>query len=259
MCGRYAIGRTAQELAAELDAAVAPSLASAWRPRFNLAPGAEAPILVEVPERRLGLARFGLSLDGGGKLVINARAESLAERTLFAEAAERRRCVVPADGFYEWERRGTRRIPHFVHADAHGSAGPQPLLLLAGLYEVAHDPQTGEKRTRFAIITQPAVEPVARIHDRMPLLVPRGLVDSWLQRGDLELAAALSAIGSATAVQLAMHPVGARVGAAANDDPSLIEPVDPDHASTGFLAFGDDELDARSPRARVRPDDDDVP
>jgi putative SOS response-associated peptidase YedK len=254
MCGRYAIGRSARELADDLGAAISPTLA-AWRPSFDLTPGSEGPVLVEVPERRLGLARFGLAPEGPGKrLVFNARAETLSERPLFAEAAARRRCVVPTDGFFEWEQRGSRRIPHFVHAlhpaDAH--AGTRPLLLLAGLYEVAHDAETGERRTRFVIVTVPAVPPVARVHDRMPLVVPRGLVASWLARGELSPEEALAAIASATPVPLAMHPVSGRALAQHLDGPSLLEPVDPDDAETGLLAFGDDELDARAPRRGPR-------
>lgn len=250
MCGRYAIGRSARELADDLGAALTPTL-SAWTPRFDLTPGAEAPVLVEVPERRLGLARFGLAPEGPGagkRLVINARAETLGERPLFAEAAARRRCIVPADGFFEWEQRGTRRVPHFVHAQhAPESHGARPLLLLGGLYEVAHDAETGERRTRFVIVTVPAVPPVARVHDRMPLVVPRGLVGSWLARGDLTPEQALEAIAAATPVPLAMHPVSGRALAQHLEGPALLEPVDPDDAESGLLDFGDDELDARAP------------
>lgn len=215
---------------------------AAWQPRYDLTPGSEAPILVEVPERRLGLARFGLH-EPGGRSVINARAESLSERPLFAEAAARRRCVVPADGFFEWERRGTRRIPHFVHAQVRRPDAAPELLLLGALYEVAHDEETGERRARFVIVTTPAVPPVSRIHERMPLVVPRGLLDSWLLRGALPVEQALAAIAAATPVPLAMHPVGRRLGRGAHDDPRVLEPVDPEAETTGFLDFGDDVLD----------------
>jgi putative SOS response-associated peptidase YedK len=239
MCGRYAIGRSAQALADDLSAQQAPTMAG-WRPNLDVTPGAEAPILVEVPERRLGLARFGLRTEAG-RSIFNARAESLSARPLFAEAAARRRCLVPADGFFEWARRGTARVPYFVHAAA--GPGDRPLLLLAALYDVAHDEETGERRTRFVIVTTPSVAPVSSIHERMPLVVPRGLVDSWLLRGELDADGALDAIARATPVPLAMHPVSRRLGSAANDDPSLLAPVDPDAEATGLLDFGDDVLD----------------
>lgn len=230
MCGRFANERKARELAEELAATISAG-ADAWSGSFNLAPSKDAPILVEVPDRRLGLARFGLS-SPSGRLLINARAETLTTKPTFAEAASRRRCVVPATGFYEWDHAHERRTPHHVRA-ASGE-----LMLLAALYDVVHD-ERGAKQTRFAIVTVPAVDPVARIHDRMPLLVPRGLLDSWLQRGELDATAALDAIARARPVELAMHPVSADVGDAANDDPHLVEPVDPERDGTGWLDFGD--------------------
>jgi putative SOS response-associated peptidase YedK len=250
MCGRFAIGRSAQALADDLGAVAAPSMAT-WQACYDVTPDAEAPVLVEVPERRLGLARFGLH-EPGGRVIFNARAESLSERPLFAEAAARRRCLVPVDGFFEWERRGAHRIPHFVHAAVHHADGGRELLLLAGLYEVAHDETTGERRTRFVIVTAPAVAPVERIHDRMPLVVPRGLMDSWLLRGALDVEAALAAIASATPVPLGMHAVSRRLGRMGHDDPRVIEPVDPDAEATGLLDFGDDALDVHAPRRTPR-------
>ena len=230
MCGRFANARQASELVEELAATISGG-AGAWRGSFNVGPGKDAPILVEVPDRRLGIARFGLS-SASGRLLINARAETLASKPTFAEAAARRRCVVPATGFYEWERT-ERRVPHHVHG-AHGE-----LLLLAGVYDVVHD-AAGAKLTRFAIVTVPATAPLVSIHDRMPLVVPRGLLDSWLQRGELDVSSALDAITRARPVELAMHPVSPDVGRAANDDPHLIEPADPDKDATGWLDFGDD-------------------
>ncbi len=232
MCGRFANSRSARELAEELAATIA-SGTDAWSGSFNIAPSKEAPILVEVPDRRLGLARFGLS-SASGRLSINARAETLATRSSFAEASARRRCVVPATGFYEWETAHGRRVPHHVHAQS------GELLLLAALYDVVHD-ESGARHTRFAIVTVPATEPLSRIHDRMPLVVPPGLLDSWLQRGELDVDAALDAISRARPVALEMHPVSPDVGDAGNDDPHLVEPADPDHETTGWLDFGDVE------------------
>jgi len=249
MCGRFAIQRNARELADELGATIAAGT-DAWTPDLRITPGKDAPVLVEVPDRRLGLARFGLSGEGpGGRLIINARAETMHQRPLFAEPAARRRCLVPVDGFFEWESRGARRVAHYIHADhtPAGVPGGGPLLLGA-LFEVVHDEETDAKRTRFAIVTVPARQPVLRIHDRMPLVVPRGLADSWLRRGELSPEEALAAIAAATPVPLAMHPVSL-TSPAANDDPSALRAIDPDHAQTGLLDFGDD-LDERAPRRR---------
>lgn len=230
MCGRFANARKAKELADELAATIA-SGTEGWAGSYNIGPGRESPILVEVPDRRLGLARFGLTTTSG-QLLLNARAETLGQRSAFVEAAARRRCIVPATGFYEWETRHGKKAPHYAHA------GAPSLLLLAGLYEVVHD-ESGARHTRFAIVTVPARAPVDRIHERMPLLVPQGLLDSWLLRGELPVEEALAAIGSATPVALVMHPVSSAVGRAANDDPSLVVEVDPDRETTGLLDFGE--------------------
>lgn len=230
MCGRFANARKAKELADELAATIAAGT-EGWSGSYNVGPGRDTPILVEVPDRRLGLARFGLA-STSGQLLLNARAETLGQRSAFAEAAARRRCIVPATGFYEWQPRHGKKVPHYVHAQ--GDA----LLLLAGVYEVLHDAESGGRHTRFAIVTVPAAEPVDRIHDRMPLVVPPGLLDSWLLRGELPVEDALAAIEAATPVGLAMHPVSSDVGRAANDDPSLVVEVDPDRETTGLLDFG---------------------
>jgi putative SOS response-associated peptidase YedK len=229
MCGRFANARKAQELASELAATIA-SGAAPWPGSYNIGPGRESPILVEVPERRLGLARFGLA-SASGQLLVNARAETLARRSAFAEAASRRRCIVPATGFYEWQRRHGRKVPHYVHA--------RGLILLAGIYDVLHEAGSEARHTRFAIVTVPASAPVDRVHDRMPLVVPVGLLDSWLLRGELSVEDALSAIAAAKPVVLDMHPVSSRVGHMNEDDPSLTAEVDPDHETTGLLDLGE--------------------
>jgi putative SOS response-associated peptidase YedK len=215
MCGRFANARKARELASELAATIA-SGAEPWPGSYNIGPGRESPILVEVPERRLGLARFGLA-SASGQLLVSARAETLARRSAFAEAASRRRCIVPATGFYEWQRRHGRKVPHYVHHEAGSEA----------------------RHTRFAIVTVPASAPVDRVHDRMPLVVPIGLLDSWLLRGELSVEDALSAIAAAKPVALDMHPVSSRVGHMNEDDPSLTAEVDPENETTGLLDLGE--------------------
>lgn len=262
VCGRFANAKRMDELAMELAATVAEG-AQGWQGSHNITPGRDAPILVEVPAagggqaRRLGLARFGLtggsasgSASGnaaghaggsaggragkGPQLVFNARAETLGERRLFAEAAARRRCVVPVTGFFEWSRpqgAHTHATPHFIYArDA-------PLLHLAALYEVSHDPETDAKLTRFAIVTVPATEPVRALHDRMPLMVPVGLLDSWLLRGELDATHALEAVGRGLPPALATHAVSRDVGDGRIDEARLVEPVDPTLGQSGWLDF----------------------
>lgn len=244
VCGRFANARKARELAEALSAELAEGLAAdGERPRFNIAPSAWAPMLVQVPRRRLGLARFGIaSGNASGAYVINARLETLAERPLFADAAAHRRCIVPADGFYEWHRHGATKTPHFIFRPA--DEAPPPLLLLAGLYFVERD-EKGGRVPRFVIVTTPAREPLRTIHDRMPLVVPDELASTWMDtRTPLDVA--LASLDEAPAVALAMHAVAPLVNDAANDRPDLIDRVDPSAPSVAFLPFGD-ALDAHTP------------
>jgi putative SOS response-associated peptidase YedK len=207
MCGRYTltladIAALAKAWGAEVEAA----LLEGWRPRFNVAPGQRAPLLTGgAGPRRLVGATFGLPAHGGG-LLLNARAESAAEKRTFRAALARGRAVVPADGFYEWEGPPSARRPSWFHL-----AGGEPLLLAALSVEQATGPA-------FAILTTGAVAPVARLHDRMPVILPPDLLADWLSDGppppfpaprpDLLLA----------------RPVSPRVNSALIDDAACLAP-----------------------------------
>ncbi|MBK9518818.1 MAG: SOS response-associated peptidase [Anaeromyxobacter sp.] len=173
MCGRFSltlsdIAALARAWGAEVDAA----LLAGWRPRFNVAPGQRAPLLRgPAGARRLALATFGLPA-AHGALHLNARAETAAARPAFREALRQGRAVVPADGFYEWEGPPAARRPSWFHRP---DGAP---LLLAAVSGPGSDGQPA-----FAILTCGAVAPVARLHDRMPVLVPPEALEAWLAEG----------------------------------------------------------------------------
>jgi putative SOS response-associated peptidase YedK len=210
MCGRFSLTeRDLVRLARALGAALDPALAAEWRPRFNVAPGSAA-LLVrdEGGLRRLEPARFGLPGIGPAKLQINARIETAPERRAFRTAWATRRCVVPADGFYEWAGSARARRPFWFHDPAGRT------LLFAALW--------GEDggQLAFSILTTAANGPVAALHDRMPVLVPEEGLASWLRGGD--------APGPSPEDALAGRPVSERVNAIANDDPGCLEPPAPE-------------------------------
>lgn len=238
MCGRYTVAIQAQEAAEELRATLA---LEPGPPRFNLAPTEPAPIAIEREERRIGLARFGLvpaeseGPKAAGARWINLRAEGVAAQRAFAESAARRRCLVIADGFYEWkpepaeedERSGTKR-------KAKGKPRKQAwyfrregggLLTFAGIWDV-WEGEAGERIASFAILTTRPTPLVADVHDRMPLIVPPDLRDAWLAPAEHDARALLRALRDADPVALEAWRVGPRVGRAGNDDPTLIEPID---------------------------------
>lgn len=199
MCGRYTftypdLGEVAELLGAEIDA----SAAEVALPRFNVAPsqtcvigrsGDDAPVLTA--------ATWGLRL-GGGRFVINVRHEASGRHQGL------RRCVVPADGFYEWIGEKGDRRPVWFHRPEGG------LLLFAGLLD-----ERKEGAPSFAVLTGPAREPVRAIHARMPIVLDAEHTRGWLDAGRL----------SRTPLELEATPVSPRVNSAVNDDASLLEPA----------------------------------
>jgi putative SOS response-associated peptidase YedK len=151
-----------------------------------------------------------------GRRLINARLESLAEKPAFREAWTRRRCLIPASGFYEWrESKGDRKRPYFIAPSA------EPLLALAGLWERWRSP-SGERLETCVVVTTAASAELARIHDRMPLLVPRAKHSVWLDPAtSLETVLALAR----ELPELTVRPVGFAVNDPRNDGAELIAPV----------------------------------
>lgn len=193
--------------------------------QYNIAPTDAAPIVVESREgeRRLGLARFGLiphwakSAREGVKM-LNARVETVATKPAYRDAFARHRCLVAADGFYEWETRDGKKLPHRFHL------GGRPFGI-AGLWAVWKDPQ-GERVSSFTILTREAVGPVAAIHDRMPIVLPRDAYALWLSRDEaLEEGTLLRLLDTHVGEALVDTRVSTRVNSVKNDDPSLIEPL----------------------------------
>jgi putative SOS response-associated peptidase YedK len=214
MCGRYTLTyRDLGQVAELIGALVAPAAAELQRPRYNIAP--TQPCIVAMPgELRpvLAPARWGVRLSG--KLLVNARSETAAKR--FPAAWARGRCVVPADGFYEWTgaggARGDRR-PIWFHA---ADAGP---LLMAGL--LFEPPGDGPAEPPvFTVLTTAARPPVAEIHERMPLLFTPEVARRWL--------AERPAMLPADAVALVGTAVSDRVNSVANDDAACLAAPGPE-------------------------------
>lgn len=218
MCGRYALASSAEELVETFDV---PALTFELVPRYNVAPSQEAPVVAEDRHgRRVGLMTWGLVPAWAGDASgahINARAESIADKPTFREAFLRRRCLVPASGFYEWRREGRTRVPHWFHPPEGG------LVTFAGVWE-AWSPPDAEPRYGFAILTTDANEDVRAVHSRMPVIVGTADRDRWLDRGaaprDLR-----SLLHPPPEGALRGYEVSPRVNRPSEDDPGLLEPV----------------------------------
>jgi putative SOS response-associated peptidase YedK len=220
MCGRYTLTASPEALRALFAYAEQPNLPQ----RFNIAPTQPIPIVRLVEgKRQFALVRWGL-LPSWVKdpktftLLINARGEGVTDKPAFRAAMKRRRCLIPADGFYEWQKAGERKRPFYVHAK---SGKP---LAFAGLWETWTGPN-GEELDTAAIVTTRANRTLAPIHDRMPVIVPPEAFDLWLNSNEVDATTAAALIAPAPDGLLEAYEISTAVNRTANDNPKVIEPI----------------------------------
>ena len=254
MCGRYASAARSDDLA-QMTGAVDDTGGLPASP--NVAPTTTVPVLLHDTTRRdtgnpsphprvLRALRWGLiphwapSPDAGARM-INARVETVAAKAAFREPLRRRRCLVPATGWYEWTDAGTAGSTAGSTAGTAGRGRRQPWLtrrkdgqplLMAGLWTTWRVPDEDPGRLRngtllhtFAIVTRPAPAGLTWLHDRAPLLVPQPVVDAWLDPQCTEPAPLLDLLLRADDPQLHTHPVDPAVGDVRRQEPELIRPV----------------------------------
>ena len=221
MCGRFALHTSPDHLRRLLGYVERPN----FPPRYNIAPMQPIPIVrVENGARHFALARWGL-IPSWVKdprkfaLLINARAEGITEKPSFRAAIRRRRCLVPADGFYEWRREGKSKRPYFIRA-----RGGEPMAF-AGIWETWVEAGGGEIDTA-AIITCAANAALAPIHERMPAVIPLDAFDTWLDADEKNFKTACALLKPAADDFFEAYEVSTRVNKVANDGAENIAPVD---------------------------------
>ena len=245
MCGRFVQERSITELAelfeAEPLALDADALATA---RYNLAPTDPAAVVVErVDGRRAVVAfRWGLiphwaTSASIAARTINARAETVATAPAFRDALRRRRCLVPADGFYEWTRAAgsggrVTRMPYLLRREDH-----QPFAF-AGLWSSWRDPASGESRRTFAIVTRAANDAIRPLHDRMPVVLPPDDWPTWLSPEAADPVALRVLLEQPVGAPIEIVPVGPLVNSVRNQGPALIEPRAPGPEPAGLFVEG---------------------
>jgi len=189
-------------------------------PRFNIAPSQKVLAVTETEEgRELTTLDWGLipswSKEPAG--IINARAETLEERHSFAESFLRRRCLIPADGFYEWKKRGKERLPYYFQLK------DEEVFAFAGIWDTWRG--SGVKVTSCAIVTTTPNEILSSIHDRMPVMLQPESHDAWLDsRTPVEELKRM--LNPYPAEEMKSYPVSPDVNHPANDDEHLVEPVE---------------------------------
>ncbi|MGB0632116.1 MAG: SOS response-associated peptidase [Alphaproteobacteria bacterium] len=222
MCGRYTLSVTPEMLRTLVNVDASLNL----QPRYNIAPTQMAPVVRPADGgRRMDMLRWGLipswSKDKSiASRLINARGETIAQKPSFRDAYQKRRCLVPVDGFYEWRKEGDAKQPFRI-----GFKGGAPFVF-AGLWESwtvpADQEDAGDVIETYTIVTTDANEKIAPIHHRMPVIVDPADYDVWLT-GDPEAAA--NVIRAFPPDEMAFYRVSTRVNNVRNDDEGCIEPL----------------------------------
>jgi len=223
MCGRYTIRSSGKLLADFFGLAQEPVLAA----RYNVAPSQPVPIVrviranPETKERELVPVRWGLVPSWAddpaiGNRLINARAETVASKPSFRSAFKNRRCLVPADGFYEWKREGNQKQPVYIRRK-----DGQPFAF-AGLWEQWE--REGEVIESCVIITTEANELMAEYHDRMPVIVDPKDYDLWLDPEVQDLAKLEPLLRPCPSDEMEVYPVSRLVNDPKHEDPKCVEP-----------------------------------
>jgi putative SOS response-associated peptidase YedK len=223
MCGRFS-----QAQIAELDREVFKLLSiPALPPRYNVAPTQEVAVVrqgSEAAERSLDLLRWGLiphwAKDPAiGNRMINARAESVADKPAFRDSFRERRCLVPSDGFYEWAKAKHGKQPYYVRV-----LGGK-LFAFAGLWDRWRDP-TGETRETFTIITTEPNELLRQVHNRMPVILAPEEYDSWLAPEATTAADLSKLLRPYPTEQMSYYPVSRYVNSPDNEGPECVRPTE---------------------------------
>jgi len=224
VCGRFVQAQDPATYAEFFGAAPVENLEAA-APSYNVAPTNRVYAVADHEgERRLVRFRWGLipfwAKDKGiGSRHINARAESVATKPSFRDSFLTRRCLIPADGFFEWQKRTRGKLPHYIYR---ADAAP---LALAGLWASWRDPATEERVVSCTIVTTEPNERLADIHDRMPVVLPADIWDQWLDREFAETDV-LQAMLKPSAEALEAHPVSTLVNSVRNNLPDCVIPLE---------------------------------
>lgn len=218
MCGRFTLIKW-EEMLAYFGIE-----AEGLKPRYNIAPAQDVPVIVAEANRPvLKMFRWGLvpfwarDISIAGRL-INARAETVSEKKSFSRSFRQRRCLVPADGYYEWKKSGKGEKQPYRF-----TLKTNEVFAMAGLWDVWQD-ASGQKLYTFAIITTVANSLVSALHDRMPVILPKGKEKFWLEAGEDELQALQTLLVPYPAEKMTVAAASRLVNNPRHDSPLVLEP-----------------------------------
>ncbi|HEX9076941.1 MAG TPA: SOS response-associated peptidase [Anaerolineae bacterium] len=222
MCGRFVIKADPNQIQTAFKLA---EVTTAIEPNYNVAPTQTVVTVVQRDGRnvleamRWGLIPVWAKEMGIGAKMINARAETVADKPTFKRPLKSQRCLIVADGFYEWPKKGSSKDPVFIHCKAKGPFG------FAGLYDNWKSPD-GERLTSCTIITTSANELMKPIHDRMPVILPKTAYKRWLDPSNQDLDELVALLQPYPANKMLAYRVSTLVNSTRNNSADLIRPVD---------------------------------
>lgn len=232
MCGRYSLGKQKFELEDRFQA----EMLVDFRPRYNIAPSQLVPVITSDSPKGFSFFYWGITPDFAknkpvSQQFINAKAETVHEKVSFKSSFQRRRCLIPADGFYEWKKLGKKtKIPYrFALPD-------ESLFAFAGIWE-EYENDRGDTNHTFLVLTTAPSPLVSEIHDRMPLILNREDEKKWLDKYSSEqsLKSILERHGGEELVSYTVSPL---VNSVTNDNPSIIRKTSPADQFGNYTLFG---------------------
>lgn len=225
MCGRFQLSVKGRHISERFNVEVFDEL---YKPNYNCAPSQKLPVITNEDPGKLSFLKWGLIPSWAkdpkiGFNLINTRAESISEKPSFRNAFKNRRCLVPANGFYEWKK-DENKTPYriFLKSDE--------LFAMAGIWETWKDGE-GRPVYTFSIVTTTPNALMKNIHNRMPVILPQELEEAWLKGNDEPTL--IEMLKPFDEKQMGAHPVSKRVNSPANNDAEIVLPVD--HHQQGFL------------------------
>lgn len=223
MCGRYVI-EDFQELSETLRQIPFQSFFD-FKPNWNAAPTQQLPVIINAEgELQMHPMQWGLIpgwVKPGDKpkvSPINARSETIAEKPMFRNLVKRRRCLIPANGFYEWKQTGGPKQPYLIHLV------DQPIMLMAGLFDVRTG-DDGEDQPTYTIITGPSNDVMAEVHNRMPMIIHPEDIEEWMDPDVQEIGPLEPLLQPLPNDEITMYPVSTDVNNVRNNRTDLIEPI----------------------------------
>jgi putative SOS response-associated peptidase YedK len=237
MCGRSSLTKVEKEIEQRFNATFYSDELERYNPipNFNVAPTHMMPAITQDEPTVLQLYRWGLIPSWAqdtkvGAMMINARIETLTEKPAFRNLISTHRCILPLDGFYEWQRQGKDKIPHRIITT------DQEIFSVAGLWDRWRDPQTGKDIHSFTLITLPSNEMMTAIHDRMPAILTPENERLWIDT-DLQGKEAMEVLVPYPSDKMSMYVVSNKVNSVRETGADLIEPYDSGHKPQQLSLF----------------------